>query len=94
MGCIPKSDRDEAYKALYKLSDNSQQWDFSSYRDKSIHAPKKGGIYEIKEDSDLRIKIDAHTKKVDTLTVGQSINATNALNVDNCSLCASPMHSV
>ncbi|XP_059446553.1 uncharacterized protein LOC132178112 [Corylus avellana] len=81
----------EVYNALDKLSDNSQQWDFSSCQDWSTCAPKKGGIYEIKEDTDLSIKIDALTKKVDALTVGQSINAANTFNVDNCSTYASPM---
>ena len=49
-------------------------------------------IYEIKEDIDLRIKIDALTKKVDVLAVDQSINAANTFNVDSHSICASPMH--
>jgi len=58
-----------------KLFDNSPQWDFSSCRDKSARIPKKGGIYEVKEDSDLKMKIDALTRKVDALAVGRSINA-------------------
>jgi hypothetical protein len=32
---------DLAYKALDKLVDNSQQWDFMSCRDKSARNPKK-----------------------------------------------------
>jgi hypothetical protein len=82
-----------AYKALDKLSDNSQQWDFSSCRDKSAHNPKKGGIYELKGEAELNIKIDALTKMLDTLNIGQSINATNTFTADNCSICASPLHS-
>jgi hypothetical protein len=39
------------------------------------------------------MKIDELTKKVDALTVGQSINVANTFNVDSCSVCASPMHS-
>jgi hypothetical protein len=68
---------EKAYKTLDKLSNSSQQWDFSSYRDKSTRAPKKGGIYEVKEDIELRMKIDALTTKVEALAVGQSINATS-----------------
>ena len=64
-----------------------------SCRDKSTRIPKKGGIYKVKEDTDLRIKIDALTIKVDTLVVGQSTNAANAFDVDSYSFCASPMHS-
>ncbi|XP_059428511.1 uncharacterized protein LOC132162270 [Corylus avellana] len=44
---------DAAYKAIDKLSDSSQQWNFSSCRDKSappypktLQAPKKGGKFE------------------------------------------------
>jgi hypothetical protein len=40
----------------------------------------------------LRIKIDALTKKVDALVMGQSINTTNTFNVDSCSICVIPMH--
>jgi hypothetical protein len=32
---------DEAYKAFDKLSNNSQQWDFSSCWDRSARIPKK-----------------------------------------------------
>jgi hypothetical protein len=83
---------DEAYKTLDKLSDKSQQWDFSSCRDKFAQIPKRWGIYEFKEDGELKMKIDALTKKVDALSVGWSINAANTFNVDCCSICASPMH--
>jgi hypothetical protein len=40
------------------------------------------------------MKIDALTRKVDALAVGQSINAANILNVDSFSICVSPMHLV
>jgi hypothetical protein len=74
------------------LSNNSQQWDFSSYRDKSARIQKKGGIYEVKEDIELKMKIDALTKKVEALVVSKSINAANSFHVDCYSICASPMH--
>jgi hypothetical protein len=83
---------DEAYKTLDKLSNNSQQWDFSSCWDKFAHIPKKGGIYEVREDTNLNRKLDALTRKLDALTLGQYINATNTFNGDSCSFCASPMH--
>ena len=38
------------------------------------------------------MKTYALTKKVDKLTVGQSINVANAFNVNSCSICASPLH--
>jgi hypothetical protein len=50
---------DLAYKALDKLADSSQVWDFTSCRDKFARAPKKGGIYELKGETELNMKIDA-----------------------------------
>jgi hypothetical protein len=83
---------EEAYRTLDQLSDNSQQWDFSSCRDKAARIQKKGGIYEVKEDIELKMKIDALTKKVEALVVSKSMNAANPFHVDCCSICASPMH--
>jgi hypothetical protein len=65
---------------------------FSNCRDKSARIQKKGGIYEVKEDIELKMKIDVLTKKVDALIKGKSINAANPFHVDCCSICASPMH--
>jgi len=83
---------EEAYWTLDQLSNNSQQWDFSSYRDRSARIQKKGGIYEVKEDMELKMKLDALTKKVDALVIGKFINAANPFHVDCCSICASPIH--
>jgi hypothetical protein len=84
---------DLAYKALDKLSDSSQVWDFTSCRDKSARAPKKGGIYELKGETEINMKIDVLTKRLDALSTGPSINAAHTYIVDSCSICASPMHS-
>jgi len=46
----------------------------------------------VKEDIELKMKIDALTKKVDALVIGKSINAANPFHVGCCSICASPMH--
>jgi hypothetical protein len=83
---------EEAYRTLDQLSNNSQQWDFSSCRDKAARIQKKGGIYEVKEDVELKMKIDALTKKVEALLVSKSINAANPFHIDYYSICASPMH--
>ncbi|XP_062161989.1 uncharacterized protein LOC133869023 [Alnus glutinosa] len=77
------------YNKFFPMS----KWDFSSYRDRSARIQKKGGIYEVKEDVELKMKLDALTKKVDALVVGKSINAANPFHVDCCSICASPIHS-
>jgi hypothetical protein len=92
-GAFLSLSRDLAYKSSDKLSDNSQQWDFSSSRDKSTRNPKKGGIYELKGEAEMNIKIDALTKRLGTLNIGQSINDANTFTVDSCSIYASPMHS-
>jgi hypothetical protein len=84
---------DLAYKALDKLVDSSQVWDFSSCLDKFARIPKKGGIYKLKGETKLTMKIDALTKRLDTLNTGPSINAANTYTDDSCSICVSPMHS-
>jgi hypothetical protein len=63
-----------------------------SSRDKSARIPRKGGIYEVRQDTDLKRKLDALTRKLYALTIGQSINTANTFNGDSCSFCASPMH--
>jgi hypothetical protein len=83
---------DLAYKALDKLADNSQQWDFTSCRDKSARNPKKGGIYELKGEAELNLRMDAIVKRLDALSLLKPINAANTFLVENCSICASPMH--
>jgi len=39
---------EEAYRTLDQLSDNSQQWDFSRYRDKSARIKKKKKVASIR----------------------------------------------
>ena len=56
---------DLAYKALDKLANNSQQWDFTSSRDKSARNSKRGGILELKGESKLTQKMDAIVKRLD-----------------------------
>jgi hypothetical protein len=83
---------DLAYKALDKLADNSQLWDFTSCRDKSARNPKKGGIHELKGEAELNLKMDAIVKRLDALSLGKPIAATNTFPIESCSVCASPMH--
>jgi hypothetical protein len=82
---------DLAYKALEKIAANSQDWDFTSCRDKSAQNPKKGGILELKGEQELTQRMDAIVKRLDTLSVGKPVNAANTFPVENCSVCASPM---
>jgi hypothetical protein len=41
----------------------------------------------LKGEAEMNIKIDTLTKRLDTINVGQSINATNTFTVDSCSIC-------
>jgi hypothetical protein len=83
---------DLAYRALEKIADNSQHWDFTSCRDKSARTPKKWGILESKGETELAQRMDAIVQRLDALSVGKSINAANTFPVESCSICASPMH--
>jgi hypothetical protein len=83
---------DLAYKALEKIAANSQDWDFTSCRDKSAQKDKKGGILELKGEQELTQRMDAIVKRLDSLSVGKSVNAVNTFPVEGCSVCASPMH--
>jgi hypothetical protein len=83
---------DLAYKALEKIAANSQDWDFSSCRDKSARNPKKGGILELKGEQELTQRMDAIVKRLDALSMEKLVNAVNTFPVDSCSVCASPLH--
>ena len=82
-----------AYEFLEKLSESSQQWDFTSNRDKIGSSSKRGGVYEVKEDSDLKIKLESLTRKVEALALNRSMESANRVQNDICSHCASPMHT-
>jgi hypothetical protein len=83
---------DLAYKALEKIAANSQDWDFTSYQDKSARNPKKGGILELKGEQELTQRMDTIVKRLDALSMGKPVNAMNTFLVDSCSVCASPLH--
>jgi hypothetical protein len=81
---------DLAYKALEKIAANSQDWDFTSCRDKS--ARKKGGILELKGEQELTQRMDAIVKRLDALSMEKPVKAVNTFPVDSCFVCASPLH--
>ena len=55
---------DEAYKFLEIFSKSSQQWDFSNRKERSAPAVKKGGLYEVSEDLDIKARLDNLTRKL------------------------------
>ena len=83
---------EEAYRSLDQLSDSSQQWDFLSRRYKFSPAPKKGGLYEVKDEVDIRWQLNDLTHKVEAIALSKLVNSANVHQVEGCSLCASPMH--
>jgi hypothetical protein len=83
---------DLAYKALEKIAANSQDWDFTSYRDKSARNPKRGGILELKGEQELTQRMDAIVNRLDALSIGKLVNAANTFPIESCFVCASPLH--
>jgi hypothetical protein len=53
---------------------------------------KKGGIYELKGEAEMNLKVNALTKRLDTLNVSRRINVSNMFIIESCSICASLMH--
>ena len=84
---------DEAYKFLKNLSKISQQWDFSNHRERSALAIKKGGLYEVSEDLDIKARLDNLTRNVEAVALGRGMNSVNQVQSETCSICASPMHT-
>ncbi|XP_058216628.1 uncharacterized protein LOC131327478 [Rhododendron vialii] len=84
---------DEAYEFLENLSESSQQWDFTSHRDKQSSISKRGGVYEVKEDSDVRVKLDNLTRKVEALVLSKTMESANQVQSEVCSLCSSHVHT-
>jgi hypothetical protein len=60
--------------------------------DKSARNPKRGGILELKGETELAQRMDAIVKRLDALSVGKPVNAAKTFPVESCFICASPMH--
>ena len=84
---------DEAYKFLENSLESSQQWDFSNHRERSAPTVKRGGLYEISEDLDIKARLDNITRKVEALALGREVNSVNQVQSETCSICASPVHT-
>ncbi|KAM6556416.1 hypothetical protein CsatB_003435 [Cannabis sativa] len=65
----------EAWEALEELSVNSQQWNYSEPRSRANNSPKRGGKYEIKEETDLRTSFEKLARKVEALVISQTMNS-------------------
>ena len=54
---------------------------------------RKGGLYEVNEDLDIKARLDNLTCKVEALALGRGMNSVNQVQSETCSICASPMHT-
>ena len=55
----------DAWQFLETLSENSQQWEFSNEREQ----PKRGELYEVSDNLDLKIALGNLTRKVEALVL-------------------------
>ena len=91
-GAFLNLSENNAWKVLETLSENSQQWDFSNQRERPVQAPKRGGLYEVRDDVDIKIALSNLTRKVEALALGQTSNSSNAKN-EICGICVNPSHA-
>jgi hypothetical protein len=83
---------DEAYKALDEMAERAQQWDFQDSWDRQDPTSKTRGMYEVKENAELREEVKELKRKFATLVLNKPVNATETYQADVCGLCANPMH--
>ena len=51
---------------------------------------KKGGLYEVSEDLDIKARLDNLTRKVEALALGRGMNSVNQVQSETCSICVLP----
>ncbi|KAM6553764.1 hypothetical protein CsatB_014526 [Cannabis sativa] len=83
---------DEAWESLENLSVNSQQWNCQDPRSKASNTPKRGGIYDVKDDVDIKTSLANLTRRVEAMSLSQSMNTPMHRN-EFCSLCYSTSHT-
>jgi hypothetical protein len=83
---------DEAYQALDEMAERAQQWDFQNSWDRQDPAPKTRGMYEVKDDAELKEDVKVLKRQFNTLVLNKLVNAVETYQADVCGLCASPMH--
>ena len=81
-----------AWDFFNSLSENSQQWDFSNQREKSSQVSRKG-LYEVKDDFDVKSTLAALSKKVDALALNQSMNHHPSVANEICALYSNLSHT-
>ncbi|KAI5681054.1 hypothetical protein M9H77_02281 [Catharanthus roseus] len=85
---------DKAWDLFENLSDNSQQHATSSRIGTSRQTGNRVGMYEVSQNVDLSLKVDALSKKFDQLLLLNTL-LTNSYNMQGvCAICSSPSHII
>jgi hypothetical protein len=83
---------DEAYRTLDEMAERAQKWDFQNSWDRQDPAPKTRGLYEVKDNAELREDVKVLKCQFETLVLNKPMNAVDTYQVDICGLCTSLMH--
>ena len=83
----------KAWESLESLSENSQHWNCLDSKDRKSQPPKRGGMYEVRDDTDMRVALASLTRKVEALTLSQTLNPSPNTKNEACALCASSSHN-
>ncbi|KAH9723597.1 hypothetical protein KPL70_007175 [Citrus sinensis] len=81
-----------AWDFFNSLSENSQQWDFSNQREKLSQVSRKG-LYEVKDDFDVKATLATLSRKVDALALNQSMNHHPSVDNEVCAICSNLSHT-
>ncbi len=84
----------EAWDYFDLLAENAQAWDTTDKNEKSKIAPNaKGGIYLIKDDNDVNVKIANLTRKVEAMELSKAnIGKAQTIVESICGICESNAH--
>ena len=81
----------DAWDFFNSLSENSQQCDFSNQREKSPLISRKG-LHEVKDDFDVKTTLSTLSRKVDALSLNQSMDHHSSVANEVCALCSNLSH--
>ncbi|KAH9722991.1 hypothetical protein KPL70_006933 [Citrus sinensis] len=81
-----------AWDFFNSLSENSQQWNFSNQREKSSQVSRKG-LYEVKDNFDVKATLATLSRKVDALALNQSMNHHPSVANEVCAICFNLSHT-
>ncbi|MCS5023618.1 retrotransposon gag domain-containing protein, partial [Staphylococcus aureus] len=87
------SNEGQAWESLESLSENSQHWNNLESRDRKSKTLKKGGIYEVSDDIDVKCTLANLTRKVEALALSQNLNHPANIRNEVSALCVSTSHT-